>query len=221
MWKKLPVLFTLLLPFSPAGAYGYDDTIVGVQLDWNRYDSTLNMGATQHETRLTHVSMVLYEPSWRYLYGGLRVGYADVSQPDNPDLAGLHLYGNSLGILLGMFLMRNDYLDINFQGDYSYLQTSSRKEEQEADFNWAETNFQLGAKLKLGLLRLSGATYRYGINGDQKLRGDINSTTRFGEAEKTGTSIGIELQVDPTGYVGIHAENGAREGVRMLFTREF
>jgi hypothetical protein len=214
-------LYVLLLLLLPLNAAAFEDTSVGVQLDWNRYDTTLRMNQTMRETRLTHVVLIVYEPFLHNVYGGLRLGYVDVSQADNPAVAGLRIDGNSLGVQLGVFLIRNEYMDITLQGDYDYLQANSEDDNQKVDFDWVETNIQFGATLKLGLFHLSGTAYRYSIDGDQKLHSPINATTPFNQTERTGTSAGIAIQVDPTGYIGVHAERGAREGVRLLFTREF
>ena len=216
-------LLTLLLISLPlqAGALDLDNELIGIRLDWNRYDSVLILGETERETRLTHVALMLNEPFGKRFYGGLRLGYVDVSQNDNPDVAGLSIYGNSLGIRLGAFLIHNETIDVILQGDYDYLRANGKEDDQEVDFNWAQSNIQLVAILKLGWLRLSGSAYQYDIDGDQKLRGPINSTTRFNNTENTGTSVGIEFQVDPTGYIGAHSESGAREGMKITFVREF
>lgn len=218
MMRHLFTLLILLLPFQ-AGAQ--DDALLGVRLDWNRYDTTLAIGDTTHETRINHVAVILNEPSWRRLYGGLRLGYVDISQSDNPAVTGLDMHGNSLGLRLGAYLIHNDHLNVFVQGDYDYLQANDEQDDQKAEFDWTETTLQVGATLKLGVFRLAGAGYRYSIDGEQKLRGPVNATTRFNEAERTGTIVGIEFQVDPTGYIGIHTENGAREGTRLTFIREF
>jgi hypothetical protein len=213
--------YALLILLLPINAAAFEDSLIGVQLDWNRYDTTLRMNETMHETRLTHATLIVYEPFRHKLYGGLRLGYVDVSQTDNPAVAGLGIDGHSLGMQLGVFLMRNKYVDISVQGDYDYLQASGGEDDQKVDFDWVETNIQFGATLKLGLFRLSGTAYRYSIDGDQKLYSPVNTTTRFSQTERSGTSAGIAFQVDSTGYIGVHAERGARDGVRLLFTREF
>ena len=218
--RRLLTLLFILLPLE-AGAQDLDNELLGIRLDWSRYDTALILDETAHETRITHVVVMLNEPLGQHLYSGLRLGYVDISQNDNPAVAGLDVSGNSLGIRLGAFLMHNDAIDLILQGDYDYLRTNGEEEDQEVDFDWTQTNIQLAATLKLGWVRLFGSRYRYNIDGDQKLRGTINSTTRFDQAKNTGTSVGIEFQVDPTGYIGIHTESGAREGTVLTFVREF
>lgn len=213
--------YTLLILLLPLNAAAFEDSLVGIQLDWNRYDTTLRINQTMHETRLTHATLIVYEPFRHKLYGGLRLGYVDVSQADNLAVAGLRIDGNSLGVQLGVFLIRSKYVDISLQGDYDYLQANGGEDDQKVDFDWVETNIQFGATLKLGLFHLSGTAYRHSIDGDQKLHSPVNTATPFSQTERTGTSAGIAIQVDPTGYVGVHAERGARKGVRLLFTREF
>lgn len=208
----------LLLPLN---AVALDDTLLGIRLDWSQYDTTLSMGGTDRETRIDHVALVLNEPSWQNFYGGLRLGYVGISQPGNPDLAEFDLNGNSLGLRLGAFLIRNDRIDLFIQGDYDYLYTDAEENGQKAEFDWTETNLQIGARLKLGLFRFSAAGYRNSIDGEQTLHGDVNATTRFHQADRTGVSAGVEFQVDPTGYIGIYTESGARDGTRLTFIREF
>lgn len=214
-------LLSLLLLLLPLHAAAYDDALIGLRLDWSQYDTTLTMGGINRDTRIDHVALVLNEPSWQRFYGGLRLGYVDVSQADNPALAGFDLNGNSLGLRLGAFLIQNDRVKVFVQGDFDYLYAEDEEDEQKAEFDWTETTLQIGASVKLGLFRLSAGAYRYNLDGEQTLSGATDSTTRFGEEESTGATAGIEFQVDPTGYIGIHTESGARDGTRITFIREF
>jgi hypothetical protein len=214
-------LFTLIILLLPLNAVALDDTLLGIRLDWSQYDTTVSMASTDRETRIDHVALVLNEPSWKRFYGGLRLGYVGVSQPDNPDLAGFDLNGNSLGLRLGAFLIRNARIDLFIQGDIDYLYTDAEEGAQKAELDWTEVNLQIGARLKLGLFRFSAAGYRNNIDGEQTLHGDVNATTRFHQTEQTGVSAGVEFQVDPTGFIGIHTESGARDGTRLTFIREF
>lgn len=218
MTKRLLPLVILLLPLN---AVALDDTLLGIRLDWSQYDTTLSVDGTDRDTRIEHVALVLDEPSWQRFYGGLRLGYVGVSQPDNPDLAGFDLNGNSLGLRLGAFLIRNARFDLFIQGDIDYLYTDAEEGAQKAELDWTETHLQIGARLKLGPFRFSAAGYRNNIDGEQTLRGTVNATTRFHQAEHTGVSAGAEFQVDPTGYIGIYTESGARDGTRLTFIREF
>lgn len=218
MTKRLLTLFLSLLPFTAAA---YDDALIGLRLDWSQYDITLTAAGDSRDTRIDHVALVLNEPTWQRFYGGLRVGYVDISQADNPELAGFDLNGNSLGLRLGAFLIRNDHVNVFVQSDVDYLYAEDEQDEQTAELDWTETTLQIGASVKLGPFRLSSGAYRYNLSGEQALRGPADSTIRFSEEESTGATAGIELQVDPTGYIGIHTENGARDGTRLTFIREF
>jgi hypothetical protein len=218
MIKRLFTLFLSLLPFTAAA---YDDALIGLRLDWSQYDITLTAAGNSRDTRIDHVALVLNEPSWQRFYGGLRIGYVDISQANNPDLAGFDLNGNSLGLRLGAFLIQNDHVNVFVQGDFDYLYAEDEEDAQKAEFDWTETTLQIGASVKLGVLRLSAGAYRYNLDGEQTLPGATDSTTRFGEEKSTGATAGIEFQVDPTGYIGIHTESGARDGTRLTFIREF
>jgi hypothetical protein len=218
MTKRLLTLLLSLLSFSAAA---YDDALIGLRLDWSQYDITLTTAGNSRDTRIDHVALVLNEPTWQRFYGGLRVGYVDISQADNPELAGFDLNGNSLGLRLGVFLIRNDHVNVFVQSDVDYLYAEDEQDGQKAELDWTETTLQIGTSVKLGPFRLSAGAYRYNLSGEQALRGPIDSTFRFSEEESTGATAGIEFQVDPTGYIGIHTESGARDGTRLTFIREF
>lgn len=219
--NKTGRLLTLLLLLIPLKAFALDDALLGLRLDWSQYDTTVTTGNTSRDTRIDHVALVLNEPTWRRFYGGLRIGYVDISQADNPELAGFDLNGNSLGMRLGAFLIRNDHVNVFVQGDFDYLYADDEQDNQTAEFDWTETTLQIGTSVKLGPFRLSAGAYRYNLSGEQALRGPVDSTIRFSEEESTGATAGIEFQVDPTGYIGIHTESGARDGTRLTFIREF
>lgn len=214
-------MLTLLIALLPLEAGAFDNALTGVRADWARYDMIWQTAGRTHETRLSRLVVVLDEQPWPRVYGGLRAGYVDLSQADNPAAAGLDLHGYSLGVRFGAFLVRGRFVDVFVQADHDYLQARDTLDEQRTEFDWTETRFKLGATVKLGRFRLSGAAYRDRVDGDRRQRGPVNRTVRFSETERGGTSAGIELQVDPTGYIGFYAESGARDGIRLTFAREF
>lgn len=214
-------LLILMIAILPVNAAAQDYTLRGVRLDAEQYDTEWQTAGVEQDTDVTRLVLVLDERPWSRVYGGLRAGYVELSRPGDPALGGLGLSGQSLGIRLGVSLIKSRRVEVFGQLDHDFLEASGGRDGQDTEFDWTETMVRLGAVATLGSIRLTGAAYRYRVDGDLKRRGPPNATVQFDENQSTGMSAGLELQVDPTGYIGVAVERGARDGLRLSFIREY
>lgn len=218
--KRLLLPAILLAPLSAQAGWNEIDA---ASLDYNRYDTIFNTEGDPHETRVTTLGLTLVEPAYRWVYGGLRFGYLDVSQDGNPATAGTNMNGGYFGVLLGVPFVDTDHFELTAQVEYNIYLARDEIDTQDTELEWTDAVGRLGAAFKYGTVRISAGAFQHYIDGEQVRSGAVNDTARFehDEDDANGTYAGIEFYLDRTGRIGIHAEQGARDGVMLTFTREF
>jgi hypothetical protein len=70
-------------------------------------------------------------------------------------------------------------------------------------------------------LRLyGGGSYGY-IDGTERDSGTVNRTTDFRRDSRVGGFLGLDLNVESDGYIGIEARAGLTRGGEIYFKRSF
>jgi len=186
-----------------------------------RYETDLNINSSIIESRFNKVGLIIYEPSYSSFQPALQFGALEISQNNNPATTGINLTGNYLGILFRSLLYGGSTLGIRLGGSYAYYAADKVKNNQEINLDWHELIFNIQALLVYEDFSIAFGGYSQLIDGDETAFGSVTQTRQFSENKKAGMDFEIEYWVDATGKIGIHVDSGARQGVGLVFTREF
>ena len=153
---------------------------------------------------------------------GLTGGWASVTTRDDSLTAGRALNGYYAGFLLDVDLLKYDRFDSFANATWRYQQVDHDDGVQRVVIVTREPNFRIGAGLQLGggVRAYAGVRYQ-SVGGEERLSGALNQTRAIDSDHEVGGFGGLELRVDPDGYVGINGEWGTDRSVGIYFGRHF
>lgn len=212
-----PVVCAASGPLPP-----YDDARQAeLSLQFGRADTMFRYGATAVDTRVDQASVFVRQRFGGSLHLGMLGGATALAQTGSAATAGLTLDGYHAGLTLEIeFVTRRSFALFGSVG-YVYQSVKSSRDMQSVDLSWDEWRARLGAALALGPVRVFGGAARGSIDGIERTTGTINQTARFSARGSTRAFGGLDLRVDPDGYIGIERRGGIDEGFLIYFRRRF
>jgi hypothetical protein len=186
-----------------------------------RYETKLNVDNSIIESRYNKVGVIIYEPSYKSFQPGLQLGALEINQSNNPVTAGISPTGNYIGVLFRSQFYSGGSLGLQLDGSYAYYSADKAKSDQEVNLNWHELIFYLSALSTYDDFYITFGAYSQLIDGDETAFGSITQTRQFNEDKRSGIHFEFHYWVDATGKIGIIADSGGRQGIGLVFTREF
>lgn len=178
-------------------------------------------GAGEIDTKVQRIGI-----SWRERYGerlqlGLIGGGAYLTQSNNAATAGIEPNGYHTGLSLDIELYRSARFRADFRTQYLY-QRVDHESANKIVIAWNELTAQATAAALVGGGLWAELGTRYGgIDGEQRLSGTINETRPIERNARAGAIVGLRLDVERDGYVGIRGVTGMDRGVALYFGRRF
>lgn len=192
-----------------------------LSLQFGRADTIFRYGAADVDTRVDQASVFVRQRFGRALHLGLLGGATALAQTGRAATAGLTLDGYHAGLTLEIeFLTRRSFALFGSVG-YLYQSVKSSRDMQSVDLSWDEWRGRLGAAFVLGAVRAFGGAERGSLDGIERTSGATNQTVRFDARSGTRAFGGLDLRVDPDGYIGIERRTGIDEGFLFYFRRRF
>ncbi len=221
--RKLLLAAGLALAASTAAAD--EPRLADRRLDFslylNRARTDLDYPGDRVSTRIDRIGIhwrEQYQPLWLGLMGG----WSYVTQTQHPATAGLELGGYHVGFTFELELYAAQPLRVALEGGYLYERVDEGTDGNDVELDWHIPWVQVLAKWRpVPVWELyGGVRYDY-IEGEQRLRGAVNSTTDIDHRAETGGVVGIKLNVDGDGYVALEGNDGATHSVALHFGRRY
>ena len=153
---------------------------------------------------------------------GMYGGYAWLTQTSNPLTAGTELDGFHAGFSLHAVLLEGQHSSLYGALDYTYQKVDHKSDIQTVVIDWAQPQAQLGIMVMLAQQwRLYGGGSYGKIDGEERASGSINHTLNFERGAQSGGFLGLDLNVETDGYIGIEARSGLARGVEIYFKRRY
>jgi len=153
---------------------------------------------------------------------GMYGGNAWLSQTGNPLTEGLELDGFHAGLTLHAILLQSQRASLYGVLDYTYQKVDHKSDTQTIVIDWAQSQMQLGVTLRLTpIWRLYGGGSYGKIDGEERASGTVNHTLSFERGARPGGFVGLDLSVEPDGYVGIEARSGLVRSGEIYFKHRF
>ena len=200
-----------------------DDLYSGAStyLDLGVFHSSLQYPDGEHRAQVGQFGVAYSEPLGGDVSGGLHGGYATLSVDGEPQPLALSFDGRYLGLDLRYEGTEGDYL--NFSADFAYTWhdvNGSNFTAPPSEISWYESWLAAGPVLRWQGLRLYlGAYYQYlqGSETDSQPARELDFHSRRG----AGGYLGLSVYLDQANSLGLYVTAGARQGVSLVFRREF
>lgn len=153
----------------------------------------------------------------------LHGGYLTLDVDGEPQPVHQTSSGRYLGVMAHYEGTEQDYL--NFSAELSYtwqdVQSDGFADPQfqpPSEFTWYETWVAAGPVLRADIWKLSlGAYYQY-LTGNET---DPSRVLDFRAGKGAGAYLGVAVYIEPDYSIGLMATGGARNGIRLIFRRDF
>jgi len=213
-----PALVQAAGPLPPP----HDDKTLDFSLRMARAKSEFRYDTATADTTIKWLGLSVREKVSPRLELGMFGGYAYVTQYQHPLTAGMELDGYHAGFSLHAVLLATPQATLYGVLDYTYQKVEHKSDVQTVVIDWSEPHAQLGGIVPLAKRwRLfGGSNYGY-IDGEERASGTTNHTVGFKRAARAGGFLGLDLQTDIDGYVGLEARSGLARGVEMYFKRRY
>lgn len=208
--------------FSPTGWTSTDSGVSDFALFIEHTDTDWAYPSSVQEATITRLLAVWHESFGPTLRGGLRLAYLDLSQASNPLPSAQNSTGYSLGFDIHTLVSNQRLMQLGLIFAYDYHSTGGASSDQTTDFVWHAG--QAGLDIILApLARLSGLmgislTY---LDGEQRVSGTLNQVIPFEEDDPFGYYVGVNLNTDATGSIGLKWYGGTKQGVEFVFRRKY
>ena len=226
MKRRFALLSLLVLP-ALAGAAGPlvppdNNSNLDFSLRFARSRAPLDYGNRISDATSNWFGFSLREKAGKRVTLGMYGGYAWLTQTNNPVTAGIELDGFHAGFSLHGVLLEGKHAFLYGALDYSYQKTDHKNDTQTVVIDWTQPQAQLGVVLTPAPnWRLYGGSSYGKLDGEERASGTVNHTLAFKRGARAGGFIGLDLNVDADGYVGIEARSGVDRGGEIYFKRHF
>ncbi|MGH8362795.1 MAG: hypothetical protein ACRESQ_05540 [Gammaproteobacteria bacterium] len=190
-------------------------------LDLGSYHTDFAYSNGSHRAAISRYGLSFVQPVAPEAGFGLQGGYMTAGI----DNATLNPLGDGYGPFLGLFFTWqrefDNYWSVDVRAGYTWHDMSYSGTNQQADATWYTGYASLGPALRLGRWRFSAGGYWQNISGHETDSGTLNGVQDFSAARASGAYFGFAYYLDQTGSVGMYVTGGARQGVSLVFKREF
>ena len=227
MMHRIVILALLIQPAlveaaGPLVPMDNDSSTLDFSLRFARTKTPLDYANRTHDTTSRWLGVSLREKAGKRVTLGMYGGYAWLTQTNNPVTAGLELDGYHAGFSLHAILLAGQRASLYGALEYSYQKVDHKTDVQTVVIDWAQPQAQLGVMLALAQKwRLYGGESYGMIDGEERASGSINHTLSFERGARSGGFVGLDLNVESDGYIGIEAQSGLMRGGEIYFKRRF
>jgi hypothetical protein len=221
------MLLMLFLPALVEGAgpltpHDSQASTLDFSVRFARHKIPLEYGNRTQDSSSRWLGISLREKAGERITLGMFGGYAFLTQTNNPVTAGIELEGYHAGFSLHGLLIEGQRLSLYSSVEYIYQKVDHKNDLQTVVIDWALPRAEIGvmAKLARHWRFYGGGTYGK-IDGEERASGSINQTLSFERGAMSGGFIGLDLNVETDGYIGIEARLGLVRGGEIYFKRRF
>ena len=207
-------LFVMLVLFSGLAHADWS----GVAINISDSDSDWEFGNDLRVAHSTEFSFRIEEKTVPGLRIGASIGQVSLGVESDTSASDYDFDTQFLSINLRQPLQLSETWGLFAGMNYKYLLGTDEDEVNEAEINWSEIEFYIGASLKLAHIRISPLLYHQSVDGDID---DNTGSHDFELDDPISSAIRIDYFVEKTAFVRLEFQTGNREGVFLTFAREY
>lgn len=200
-------------PFSPGSS---------TLLELGRYQTDFDYPTGEHEAHVGRYGIGYNEAVADDFVLNLHGGYLTLDVDDDSVASLQGFTGRYLGLSARYESSTGDYLNFSAEGSYTWHDVTGPSFVEQSEIVWYETWAAAGPVLRYGPWRFSGGVYYQDIEGNETDSGPpVSQERNFSAGKQAGGYLGFAFYIDQTGSIGVYATAGARQGINVVFKREF
>jgi len=215
------LLFLTALYASAARADDYYAEGSSTNLDLGVFDTPLTYADGDHKAQVGSYCVAFSTPMGSDVSGELHGGYATLQVDGEPTPSSFQFSGRYLGLMARYQGSGGDHLNLLAELAYTWHDVNGNDfQHQPSEVVWYETWAAVGPVLSYGPWRFSLGAYLQNLRGnetDQQPARQVDFHSRRG----VGGYAGIAFYMDRDNSIGLYATGGARQGLQLIFRREF
>ena len=220
--------FSFLL-FPPFSLFGMGHAVaepVVESLDFglhlSRLDTSLKDAQQPVNITVKQAGITSFDISEQTLQPGLLLGYAFVSDIDQPLTAGMELQGFYIGPALRGVLIDSRRFTVALTGTYLYQRVKDSNADQTVTLEWQQPQLDLDLLWRITQRVALSLGEQYGrIDVDEKIKGTVDRTVTLHAGPTLGYRAGLEFDLGGDGQVGMLLHRAIGDGVEIYFQRQF
>ncbi len=215
----LPALVEAAGPLTPLDNHA---STLDFSLRFARHKVPLDYANRVQDSTSRWLGVSLREKAGERVTLGMYGGYAFLTQTNNPVTAGKELDGYHAGFTLHGLLLEGQRVSLYGSLEYIYQKMDHMNDLQTVVIDWVQSQAQIGVMVNLVRpWRLYGGGTYGKIDGEERASGSVNHTLSFERGAKSGGFLGLDLNVETDGYVGVEYRSGLMRGGEIYFKRRF
>jgi hypothetical protein len=192
---------------------------------FNKRDVDLRYkGSGTFESTIEFIEVNWYERIYPGVDVGLHVGKTFFSQSRRATTAGIEPNGFYGGIGIRAVFAEASLIRPFVHAVYLYRHVNHEENDSSITLNWHEPHVRFGASsAPWGPARIYGGVEWSAMDGRERVESPaVSSTTDFEQVGGTTGFLGIDLTVEPNGYIGVEGHGGDNNsGFQIYFKKHY
>jgi hypothetical protein len=216
------LLILLLCAFATAAqADDYYTTGSSTYLDLGVFDTPLTYSDGDHAAQAGIYGVAFSTPLGGDVSAELHGGYATLDVDGEPQPIPVEFTGRYLGLMARYEGSDGDYFNLSAELSYTWHDVNGQNfEVQPSEIVWYEAWAAFGPVLRYERWRLSFGAYLQNLQGNET-DSEPAAELDFHSRRSAGAYAGIAFYMDRDNSIGLYGTSGSREGVELVFRREF
>ncbi|MFI4967641.1 MAG: hypothetical protein ACHQAU_02850 [Gammaproteobacteria bacterium] len=221
MWGLRCLCLTIAL--CGVSAARADDLYDGgsTYLDLGRFNTAWTYSDGDHTAHVGRYGVAFSMPLGQDVSGELHGGYATLDVDGEPQPLPVQYTGRYLGLMARYEGTDGDYFNLSAELSYTWQDVNgSNFNVQPSEVVWYEAWASFGPVLHYERWRFSFGAYLQNLQGnetDHQPARELDFHSRRG----VGGYAGISFYMDRDNSIGLYATGGARQGLQLVFRRDF
>ncbi len=170
---------------------------------------------------IARIGVAWFESPLPWLRLGLEGGGQEIQQGERAATAGLELTGYYAAFRAGARWPVTRRVGLELETRLGYAQSDDGSEPA-VELEWWSASARPAVAVRLAdAVTLRAGVRGHWIDGDERLRGTPARTTAFREDGVAGGFFGLDIHTGDGGRVGVRADGGPVEAVRLVFERSY
>ena len=215
------LLILLLLCAAPARADDYLGEGGSSYLSLGVFDTPLSYFDGVHNSQVGEYGVAFSTPLGGDVSGELHGGYGTLQVDDEPQPVAVDFSGRYLGVMARYESTEGDYLNLSAELSYTWSDVDGASfATQPSEIVWYETWAAVGPVLRYDRWRFSLGAYLQHLQGNETDDQPARELDFHGQ-RTLGGYAGIAFYMDRDNSIGLFATGGARQGLQLVFRRDF
>ncbi|MGE5624507.1 MAG: hypothetical protein ACM3ZT_03050 [Bacillota bacterium] len=210
--------------FWAGAAWAYDDPYSpggSTLLDLGRYRTPFEYADGDHVAHVGRYGVAFFQPIADDFDFSLQGGYLTLDVDGEPPTTPLDFTGRYLGLGARYESTQGNYLNFSAEATYTWHDVDASGVNTQSNVTFYEGWSAFGPVLRWQRWRFSFGGYLQTITGTETDGSGLNSRRDFSAGRSGGAYAGFAFYLDETGSIGVYATSGARQGLKLVFKREF